>query len=346
MLAAVAALALASPAPAGAVAAAPAVRMPAGELAGEYWDVIARLDSGHLLIAQTYISNLGPGDRSAGAVGYLVSSDGKVESFKRSEPEGKWRLVDGRWIDLHSVELDPAGPPRRFSVGRDELGVDLVMKNGGAPRNGGTISSACPVELLEMASPADAELRTKKGAAPKKTRAHVAMTHRWTQSLESDCTLRRVELFVLERELGLYFSETTTPDGALHRWLVVRRGERVVFEGDPGAAKVRWSTGAGGFAPPDSVRFSVAGIEAHVRFEEEPLATLDPTERLSVPVQLLVATRSRPRLSWMRAPYDVSVSSEGGKSRSFRGDAVAKVSYLNPLAEERVLSRLAVPAEE
>ena len=44
-----------------------ALRSPVGEMAGEYWDLVARLDSGHWLVAQTYVSNLGPGDGRAGA---------------------------------------------------------------------------------------------------------------------------------------------------------------------------------------------------------------------------------------------------------------------------------------
>ncbi|MCU0670227.1 MAG: hypothetical protein MUF70_12895, partial [Myxococcota bacterium] len=97
---------------------APPVRLPEGKLATEYWDLVARLDSGHLLIAQTWLSNLGVADRSAGALGWLIAPDGAPQRFKRSEEPGAWLLTDGgRRIDLHSIALEPGGPTRRFEVG-------------------------------------------------------------------------------------------------------------------------------------------------------------------------------------------------------------------------------------
>lgn len=324
----------------------PPVRLPEGKLATEYWDLVARLDSGHLLIAQTWLSNLGVADRSAGALGWLIAPGGAPQRFKRSEEPGAWLLTDGgRRIDLHSIALEPGGPTRRFEVGKDDLGVDLEFAGSAGPTSSGSVAGRCPFEVLEPSAPATVRLRSA-AAAPVATQGRVALTHRWTTGLEAGCVLRRVEVFVLEPELGVYFSQTQAPDGSLHRWLVARRGGRILFQGDPGGeSTLRWNETEEGFGAPLSLRFDAAGLAARVRFGAE-LAGVDPTDRLPRPMQWLVAARTRPRLTWLRAPFEISLDTGGGVRRSFAGEAVAKVSYMNPLPGGRLPSRVAVHSEE
>jgi len=330
-----AAVGLAATAPA-----APTLRMPEGEFAGESWDLIAQLDSGHLVVAQTALSNLGPGNHNAAVLGYLVAPDGSVQRFKRSEPEGKWELLDGaQGLDLRSISLEPFGPARRFVVAKNELGIDLALERPG-PRSDERHSGPCSFELLESGAPAAAKLRLAPDAAPLATRARVALTHRWSTDLESACALRRVEVFVLDPAASLYFSETLAPDGSVRRWLAADRDGRRVFAGDPGDAAVEWTESAEGFAPPAGARVVAGGIAARFAFDEA-LASVDPTERLPAPVQWLVAKRTKPRLSWMRAPFEMKID-----GRKIAGTAVAKVTYSNPLPGGRIPARVAAHSEE
>jgi hypothetical protein len=321
----------------------PALRLPAGELAGEYWDLVARFDSGHWLVAQTYVSNLGPGDRRAGAIGYLITPDGDARRFKRSEDPGAWQLTGGRLLDLHSIALDPVGPPRRFEVDKPEMAIDVVLREDAPRPPSPKRSSACSFEMIDAGTAAEVELRDGK-AAPLASRGHVALTHRWSEGLEADCTLRRVELFAPVDEVALYFAETTAPSGAVTRWLVARRGERVLFAGDPRDARVQWEAGGEGFAPPASARAAVRGLSLDVRFGTT-LASVDPTEQLGAAAQLLLQARTQPRIAWLRAPFEIALDADGVR-QIITGDAVAKVSYLNPLPGGRQSSKVAVRAGE
>jgi hypothetical protein len=321
-----------------AAAAESALRSPVGEMAGEYWDLVARLDSGHWLVAQTYVSNLGPGDGRAGAVGYLITPDGEARRFKRSEEPGQWQVTkEGRRVDLHSIALDPVGPPRRFVVEKPELEADLKIRGKSVPSSGRF--EACSFAVLATGAPAEAELRDGEKAAVVATQGRVGLTHRWGETLEADCAVRRVEVFALESEIGVYFAETTLPSGALHRWLVAKRGDEVLYAGQPVDAEVQWEVTAEGFAPPASLRFAAAGIDASVRFDKA-LASVDPIAQLPLPVQLLVQTRTQPRMTWMRAPFEIALD-----GRKLRGDAIAKISYLNPVPGGRLPPRVAVRTE-
>jgi len=321
--------------PVGAAAATGAVQMPEGEFAGEYWDLIARSDAGKWLIAQAAITNLGPGDHAATVLGYVVERDGTARRFKRTDPAGRWVLDGGgSRIDLRSIAFDPAGPARSFEVAKDDLGVDLRIAGRAAPL-AASRTGACSFELLDAGAPASLRLRDGADAASRPSAARVALTHRWATTLEADCVLRRVEVFVLEPEVGLYFAETTDPDGRVVRQLVAEHGGRVLFAGDPDDAAVRWDAAADGFAPPDTARVSVPGLSASFHFEST-LASIDPTERLPAPVQWLVTARTKPRLSWLRVPFELRL---GGRVVS--GEAIAKLSYSNPLP-----ARVAEPRRE
>ena len=325
---------------AAAGAASNAVRLPEGEFAGESWDLIASLDTGHRIVAQAALSNLGPGDHKAVVLGHLIGPDGSVVRFKRSEPAGKWALTGGgHGLDLHSISLDPFGPERRFVVAKDDLGIDLRLRRASAPAREQK-TGACSFELLEPGAPASVTLRLGARATAIATQGRVALTHRWSSALESECVLRRVEVFGLERELGFYFSETTTPQGDVSRWLVAERDGRVLFAGDPGDAPVRWGSAADGFAPPASARFAAAGLSARIDFEPA-IASVDPTERLPATVQWLLQTRTKPRLSWMRAPFELRTA-----TGTIVGEALAKVTYSNPLPRGRVPARVAAHSEK
>lgn len=316
------------------------IRMPEGEFGSESWDWVAHLDGGSFVLAQAVLSNLGPGDRHAAVLGHLVFADGRVQSFKRSEPEGKWKLAEaGRRLDLRSIALAPFGPAPRFEVSKDELGLELVLRGDGVPAHAND-AGACAFELLEPSAPAAARLRVGAGSAWRSTTAHVALTHRRSTALESDCVERRVELFVLEPEIGLYFSETTAPDGRVTRLLVAERDGHVIDAGDLADASVEWSAVSGGFAPPASARFAAAGVSGAARFGAE-LASVDPTDRLPAALQWIVAARTRPRISWLRAPVELTI---GGRSLS--GDGIAKVTYSNPSSRGRVPARMAAHSEE
>jgi len=53
-------------------------------------------------------------------------------------------------------------------------------------------------------------------------------------------------------------------------------------------------------------------------------------------VHWLVSTRTKPRLSWLRAPFELDVA-----GHRIQGEAVAKVTYSNPLS-----TRVAAHSEE
>lgn len=304
----------------------PGARLPAGALAGEYWDLVARFESGHLLVATAALANTGPGGRTAVVLGELVEPGGKVHRFSRSEREGGWRLEDnGRRLDLQSIVLDQAGPTRRFVVDKNELGIDLAIEGAGAPAwPARDVSPGCGFDVLEVAGSATGSFRPGRAAAPVALRGLAALTHRWTPGLEVDCLRRAVELFAMEPGLGLYFRESETPSGAREAWLLVRRDGRTVFQGAPSGSELGWRAGAAGYPDLAWLRFTAPGLAGRAEFGE-PLGVFEPFARLPAPLRAALELRTRPRLAWSTPSFELRSG-----SRSLRGPALAKLAWTNP----------------
>lgn len=307
----------------------PAARLPEGALAGESWDLVARFESGHVLMASVVLTNTGLGGRTAVALGQLVEPDGTVHAFSRSERPGGWRLEGGdRRLDLQSIVLDQTEGARRFVVDKNELGIDVAIASAGAPAwPEPDVAPGCGLDVLEVAGPAVGSFRAPGAASAVALRGLAALTHRWTPGLEVDCLRRGVELFAMEAGLGLYFRESETPDGARHAWLLVQRDGRTVFQGAPTESEVVWRAGAPGYPEPARLRFAAPGLSGRVEFAAA-LGAFEPLARLPAPLRAAMELRTRPRVAWSAPRFELEL---GGKAR--RGAALAKLAWTNPSPE-------------
>jgi hypothetical protein len=324
LLLALAAAALAVPSPGG-----PAVRLPEGEFASDAWDLVAAFDSGYLVFSQAVVTNLGWGDHKAAVVGIVVTPDEKVQVFRRSEAQGDWKLSrDGLRMDLRSIVFDRSRATHRLDVGKDEFELGVEWTPSGQPVWPAELPQRCPVEVHEIDSEAQGSLWSLGMPGPTRLeRGRVALTHRWTAELEAACLLRRAELFVLDPEVGVYFTEIATPDGATHRWVALRRDGRIAYQGAPESAALRWKSGAGGYPSLDGLELAAAGIRMRAEVGE-PFFRFDLLDRVAMPFRSVLATRTRPRLLLARAR--LTLEPPGAPPRPAR--AVVKLDYTNPMS--------------
>ena len=303
----------------------PAVRLPEGEFASDAWDLVASFDSGHLVFSQAVVTNLGWGDHKAAVVGLVVTPDERVQVFRRSEAEGGWKLSrDGLRMDLTSIVFDRSQSPHRLDVGKDEFELGVEWKPSGEPVWPAGLPQRCPVEVHEINSDAQGSMWSEGMSGPTRlAHGRVALTHRWTAELEASCLLRRAELFVLQPELGVYFTEITTADGATHRWVALRRDGRIAYQGAPESAVLRWRSDPDGYPSLETVELAAAGVRLRAEVAE-PFFRFDLLDRVAMPFRSVMATRTRPRLLLARARL---APAPAGTSA---GSAVVKVDYANP----------------
>lgn len=308
-----------------------AARLPDGALASESFDVVARFESGHVLMATLALFNAGVGARNALAFGQMIEPDGTVHPFSRSERAGGWHLdASRRRLDLRSIVLDQRETPRRFVVDKNELGIEVVIEEHGGPAWPAAESAVdCGIDVLEIAGPATGSFRLERGEAIP-LRGLAAVTHRWMPGLEASCLRRGLELFAMQDGLGLYLRETETPTGERRSWLVLQRDGVVVFQGPPTDSEITWGTGPPGYPEPMALRFRAPGMSGRVTFGE-PLGRFEPMARLPAALRLVLEQRTRPRLQWSASRIDLTL--DGVSEPVFQGAALAKLAWANPVRD-------------
>ena len=298
---------------------------------GDYWDLVARFDSGHLLVAMTGVGNMGWGDTNAAAVGFVIDPDGSTHRFSRTDPDGPQHLSkDGRRLDLRTIVLDRSAPLWRFAVGKQEIKLDLaIQSDAGAARPASDLAPRCPFEVLETSAPASGTLWRQGMPEALALRGQIAVVHRAPRSLEADCLVRRFEFFALQPDFGLYFTELVTQDGKRLRWMAMSSRGRITYQGVPTTAELQWREDAAGYPQPASLRLGAPPLSGRVEIAE-PAMTYDPTERLSAALRLAVSLRTRPLLSASAARFELTLDD----GRHLAGTGVVRVSYTNPLSAE------------
>jgi hypothetical protein len=308
----------------------PAVRLPEGEFASDAWDLVARFESGHMVFSQAVVTNLGWGDHKAAVVGLVVTPDRKVQTFRRSEDQGDWKLSrDGLRMDLRSIVFDRTQTPHRLDVGKDEFELAVEWQPSGQPVWPASLPQRCPVEVQEISSDASGSLWSLGMPGPTKLEdGHVALTHRWTAELDASCLVRRAELFVLESDVGVYFTEILTATGETHRWVALRRNGAIAYQGAPQRASLRWKDLASGYPSAAAIELDVPGLRLRGQVEE-PFFRFDLLDRVAMPFRNVIAMETEPRLLLARARLALEPPAAGEARREL--EAVLKLDYANPL---------------
>ncbi len=314
-----------------------AARLLPGEFASERWELFARFDSGHLLVAQFLVTNMGLGDRNAVALGYLVGPGGEVRRFRNGRREGRWKLSPDRLrMEVGSSVLDLGAEVQRLQVQKRRIRLDLRFRcRGPAHRWDQKEGMPYTLVLLDLAAPIEGTLWVKGMKERLRVYGRVALTHSWMDRAESQLLLRRLEFFSLQEQGSLYLADFLTSQKTCLRWVVIQQGGRRVlkslepitlsFEGKAeGASRLD-------YAVPGALRWEGPGIQGHADLREV-LLRYNPLEDLPQPFRFLVQLKMRPHWVWIRSPFEVSFKPRpDSHSLRIRGVGITLVSFSQPL---------------
>ncbi len=311
-----------------------AARLPRAELGSEFWTLAARFDTGHTLLVELCITNVGLGDGNAAVIGHLIEPGGRVHRFDQARRAAGWQLSRDRLrISIGGVELDQANGRTRLSIHKKNLQLEL----GFQPTSGGVrlpsfAGADRGFDVLELGAPAEAAL-TLRGEPRLSLRGVVASTHRWVEQLESAYVRRRIELFALERGSGAYLVHAEAPGGESQARLVLRpRGGRLRVW--PVSLRSRGNVPGAptGFPVPSEVRFEGEGLRGRFGLAAE-LVRYDPLADLPRLVRIALAPFLRWRTAWSASPFEIEVTelTEGGGPRILRGRGLANITYFQAL---------------
>jgi hypothetical protein len=285
----------------------------------EWWVLAARLDSGDQLIVEFTLTDVGPGERNAAAIGNWITRDGVVKAFSRAKLGGDWTpSPDGRRIDLGKFVFDRTQPRAQLRVEKESLRLSLDFPLASVPLATHPLAGGkWTQQLWSVSAPVEASLWKRGMATPLATRGRVALSRRLIEGPEARLAQRRSEFFTLGAA-PVYALEVANGKRA-ERWVVAfdARG-RLVAQDDAALATSEK------LAIP-SPRVALAGPAVHGALDAgAPLASYDPLADLPAPIRFVLGLRLRS--AWMASPFELSVR-EGARSVRLTGTAIASHTF-------------------
>ena len=309
-----------------------AARLPSGDDASEYWDITARFDSGHRFHARFLVTNAGPGDRNAVAVGDLVDPDGRAEPFQNGRRQGRGTLAPGgRELRIGSSRLDLEGHERRVTIDNDKRGFEVVLDFN----EDGTAASVFDedgyrMDLIQLASPVTGRVQHAGMPEPALVRGHVTVTHTWTGDEEAERVWRRIDVTGLEADPALFASRWTDPQGRVRSWVGFSRDRKIEWFSAQTESQVSPVTRSNEPYPiPTSVRFAAAQAEIDVSLRGVQLQR-DPLDALPTAIRMVYSFGARPRRVWVNAAIDAALKPvEGRAALPLRSAGTATLNFLD-----------------
>lgn len=303
-----------------------------GSETSEIWTLVGRFDSGHDVMVEIAVTDVGPGDHSAAVIGHVVFPDGTVRPFRKAKREGEWeRSEDGRWIDVGPIALDRRGPEGRFEVDRDSLQLEIRFPSREAvPADAAGPGSERGFEVAQIGEPATGRLRTPEMDAPVALTGRVALVHRWARD-EAAHVAWRLDLFDLTQGVGLFLRAGREPEEDVRGCLVQRDDEGAPRQRAAFQARVAWRHEPDPDARvPERITLTGPEVEGWIRLDR-PVLRYDPFADLPAPVRWLVALELRMRFAWDAASFELAWKRDAdGDARRLSGHAVVGTTKLEP----------------
>jgi hypothetical protein len=313
----------------------PAARLSAAPDATEYWEVTARFDGGYRLFTRFGITNEGPGERTAGAIWYLVHPDGHVSELRNGREQGNWKLSpDHLRLDIASSSLDLRAPLRRLAIDSTSQHAKLNLQFPAGDTPADSPAGAFQTDTLQLAAPMEGTIWVRGMPAPTAVRGTAALTHTWTDDSLPRIVQRQIEFVADTTDLAFYLSDVTTPGGTSRRWLEVQPSGATAYQSTDfelllGGANP--ATTDGTYPVPGQLLIRDDRITLDIRVERLLLRT-NPLDVVPQPFRLLFSLKIAPQWVWADASFHLTLST-GAASPPIEagGQGILAVNFMNPL---------------
>lgn len=322
-----------------------AARLGGKDQSSEYWDLTASFVSGHRLFARFSISNEGPGDRTAYAIGQVVFPDGSITPFQNGRLEDDWELSDDRLrMQVGSSVLDLHGPARHFEVDKNKKGVKIFLdfepQTGRAARRWSGAPPGLNVELLVLGAPVRGSLwvrdRMGEEAAPVPLSGRATLSHSWMDESEFSLARRRIDVHLLapaDGSVRAWLLELLPKQGEARCWMVARRPDGGLLESDRFCMTGSGRSPAGSERYPVPASLVVAGedLEGRVALGRMQVEH-DPLSLAPRPFRWLLSFRADPLQIWLDAGLELRWAG-AGDPLPLAGEGLVSFYFTNPLPD-------------
>ena len=187
----------------------PAARLLSGDDASEYWTLYIELESGHRIAQRFLLTNVGPGDHSAVAMGHLIEPGRDPYSYLNGRRRARWKLSGDRlFFDIGASHLDLHRPNGELRITKDDIEIRLFFDFSESDLARRVPSAHLPkgyhVDVPAIAAKTRGSIHAPWMSEPLETRGRTWLAHTWTKKSEATQVDRRVEIYGFDKKTSFY----------------------------------------------------------------------------------------------------------------------------------------------
>ncbi|HEB90946.1 MAG TPA: hypothetical protein ENI85_15335 [Deltaproteobacteria bacterium] len=316
----------------------PSARLLEGSEASEYWTLYIELDSGHRITQRFLLSNAGPGDHNAVAVGHLIEPGRKPYRYENGRRRSRWTLSEDRlFFDIAASHLDLHRPTGELRITKDDIEIRLFFA---FPATG--LAASMPrdrlpddyhVDVLAVAAATHGTLLAPWMEEPLPTTGRTWLAHTWTRKREAALLDRRVEIYANDHGTSFYGIHLRRRGRFERGWALGRSEAPPIIESRINVPAswieldVTGSTGSSGPYPLPT-GFELPGAvpwPRRITLGQEWLR-FDPLAVIPQPFRWFIRRSTQPREVWANARIDGTLSpAPGTPSLPDSGEAESEI---------------------
>ncbi len=290
----------------------PAARLLREDEATESWTLFLELESGHRITQRFLLTNVGPGEHSAVAVGHLVEPGRAPYRYENGRRRSRWTLSDDRlFFDIAASHLDLHRPTGELRITKDDIELRFFFEFGETQASTALPSDRTPpgmqVEVLAIGVPTHGTIRAPWMSEPVATRGRAWLVHGWSEREEAEVLTRRLEIFGHDEQTSFYailFDGEGDWQSAWH--VAVGPGDLIVEseinvpEGWTDSTPRERLEASPRYPLPERLEIRGAEHSGAIALDREWLR-FDPLEVIPQPFRWFIRRRSEPQEVWAEA---------------------------------------------
>lgn len=309
----------------------PSARLLSEDDASEAWTLYVELESGHRITQRFLLTNVGPGEHSAVAVGHLVEPGRPPYRYENGRRRSRWTLSDDRlFFDIAASHLDLHRPTGELRITKDDIEIRMFFDFDEQSLSARVPAAALPaeyhVEVLAIGAATSGTILAPWMESPVETRGKAWLVHTWTPREEAQLLSRRLEVYGSDSETEFYAIHLRGNGNWRGAWSIAADAGSQIIE-SPINVNAPWNElrgeQGGQYPTPGGFKIADSAFTGPITLKTEWLR-FDPLEVIPQPFRWFIRRRSRPREVWADARIGVSLSSASGTpSLPFPGETTS-----------------------
>lgn len=297
----------------------PAARLLHEDDATEYWTLYVELDSGHRITQRFLISNAGPGEHSAVAVGHLSEPGREPYRYQNGRRRARWTLSDDRlFLDIAASHLDLHRPTGQLRITKDDIEIRLFFDFSETVLASRVPEARLPkdyrVDVLAVAAKTTGTIQAPWMSEPLETHGLTWLIHTWTRKGEAKLVDRRIEIFGSVNGTSIYGLHITRGTKFSRGWVLAESDSANVIESlinVPASWIESDFTGENArtqsYPIPRRFAFSDGTNSGQITLNKEWLR-FDPLAMIPQPFRWFIRRKTKPQEVWADAVIGVTLS--------------------------------------